>query len=89
MTPKLLIFLTISFLFCHVDGFPVKVTNLSPTSSKDDLWSIFMSTGDINSIAMNKDVAIIDYMDSEAAGKAVRRLNHVEFDGRTLTVANA
>ncbi|UMM32929.1 hypothetical protein L5515_006580 [Caenorhabditis briggsae] len=38
---------------------------------------------------MNKDVAIIDYMDSEAAGKAVRRLNHVEFDGRTLTVANA
>ncbi|CAO4377538.1 unnamed protein product [Caenorhabditis nigoni] len=88
MTPKFLIFLIIS-LICLADGFPVKVTNLSPTSSKDDLWSIFMSTGDINSIAMNKDVAIIDYMDSEAAGKAVRRLNHVEFDGRTLTVTNA
>lgn len=48
-----------------------------------------MSVGDINSIAMNRDVAIIDYMDSEAAGKAIRRLNHVEFDGRTLTVTKA
>ncbi|CAR98440.1 Protein CBG26994 [Caenorhabditis briggsae] len=83
-----------SRLKVQLDSFKKKyssltVTNLSPTSSKDDLWSIFMSTGDINSIAMNKDVAIIDYMDSEAAGKAVRRLNHVEFDGRTLTVTNA
>ncbi|KAF1753614.1 hypothetical protein GCK72_020171 [Caenorhabditis remanei] len=70
-------------------GFPVRITNLSPNSNKDDLGSIFMSAGDINSIMMNRDVAIIDFATEKGAKKAVHDLNRVEFDGRTLTVTKA
>ena len=75
----------------------IYVGNLSQGATEDDLFQAFSQHGTVTKVSIVKDretgrprgFAFVDMADAKEAANAIKELNLVEIDGRSITVNEA